>query len=179
ESPADALANASREALRMGDLLGEMLRASLAAFRNGDSKLVKTVTDLDNQIDRLNEVIKLYLTRISRDTMNEYDHQRVIDLISFITNLEHIGDILDKSLMDLAAKKVKYGLTFSPEGALEIDSIHQRLNENLELAMNVFMSSDLGMARRLFAEKQAFRELEKTAAENHLERLRSGRVESI
>lgn len=179
ESPADALANASREALRMGDLLGEMLRASLEAFRNGDRKLIKTVTDIDNHIDRLNEAIKLYLTRISRDTMNEQDQRRVIDLISFITNLEHIGDILDKSLMELAAKKVKYGLTFSSEGALEIDAIHQRLNDNLDLAMNVFMSSDIGMARRLFAEKQAFRELEKTAAENHLERLRSGRIESI
>jgi len=179
ESPADALANAAREALRMGDLLGEMLRASLEAFRNGDRKLIKTVTDIDNHIDRLNEAIKLYLTRISRDTMNEGDQRRVIDLISFITNLEHIGDILDKSLMELAAKKVKYGLTFSQEGAVEIDAIHQRLNDNLDLAMNVFMSSDIGMARRLFAEKQAFRELEKAASESHLERLRSGRIESI
>jgi phosphate:Na+ symporter len=179
ETPPDALANAAREALRMGDLLGQMLTMSLKVFRSDDRKLIKDVTSLDNHIDRLNEAIKLYLTRINREVMNERDHRRVIDLISFITNLEHIGDILDKGLMELAAKKVKYGLKFSEEGAQEIEEIHQRLNENLELAMNVFMSSDLSMARRLFAEKQVFRELEKTAAENHLERLRSGRVESI
>jgi phosphate:Na+ symporter len=179
ESPSDALANAGREALRMGDLLAQMLSTSLSVFRSDDRKLIKTVTDLDNHIDRLNEAIKLYLTRISRETMNERDQRRVIDLISFITNLEHIGDILDKSLMELAAKKVKHGLKFSQEGSQEIEEIHQRLNENLDLAMNVFMSSDLGMARRLFAEKQVFRELEKSAAENHLERLRSGRIESI
>lgn len=179
ESPSDALANAGREALRMGDLLGQMLGMSLTVFRSDDRKLIKSVTDLDNHIDRLNEAIKLYLTRINRETMNERDQRRVIDLISFITNLEHIGDILDKSLMELATKKVKYGLKFSQEGAQEIEEIHQRLNENLDLAMNVFMSSDLGMARRLFAEKQIFRELEKSAAENHLERLRSGRIESI
>jgi phosphate:Na+ symporter len=179
ESPSDALANAGREALRMGDLLGQMLKASLTVFRSDDRKLIKTVTDLDNHIDRLNEAIKLYLTRIARETMNERDQRRVIDLISFITNLEHIGDILDKSLMELAAKKVKYGLKFSQEGGQEIEEIHQRLNENLDLAMNVFMSSDLGLARRLFAEKQIFRELEKNAAESHLERLRSGRIESI
>jgi phosphate:Na+ symporter len=179
ESPPDALANAAREALRMGDLLGQMLTMSLNVFRSDDRKLIKDVAALDNHIDRLNEAIKLYLTRINRDIMNERDHRRVIDLISFITNLEHIGDILDKSLMELAAKKVKYSLKFSDEGAQEIEEIHQRLNENLELAMNVFMSSDLSMARRLFAEKQIFRELEKTAAENHLERLRSGRIESI
>ncbi len=179
ESPSDALANAGREALRMGDMLGQMLGMSLTVFRSDDRKLIKSVTDLDNHIDRLNEAIKLYLTRINRETMDERDQRRVIDLISFITNLEHMGDILDKSLMELAAKKVKYGLKFSPEGSQEIEEIHQRLNENLDLAMNVFMSSDLGMARRLFAEKQIFRELEKNAAENHLERLRSGRIESI
>jgi len=179
ETPSDALANAGREALRMGDLLCQMLKMSLSVFRSNDRKMIKSVAEFDNHIDRLNEAIKLYLTRISRDMMNERDQRRVIDLISFITNLEHIGDILDKSLMELAAKKVKHGLKFSQEGSHEIDEIHQRLNENLDLAMNVFMSSDLDMARRLFAEKQIFRELEKTAAENHLERLRSGRIESI
>ncbi len=45
--------------------------------------------------------------------------------------------------------------------------------------MNVFMTGDLVLARKLFAEKQAFRVLERQAAENHLERLRSGRIESI
>jgi phosphate:Na+ symporter len=111
--------------------------------------------------------------------MDGNDQRRIIDLIGFITNLEHIGDIVDKNLMELAAKKVKYKLKFSPEGAHEIEAIHDRLNGNLQLAMNVFMTGDLALARRLFAEKQAFRELERQAAESHLERLQSGRIESI
>jgi phosphate:Na+ symporter len=49
----------------------------------------------------------------------------------------------------------------------------------VQLAMNVFMTGDLHLARQLFAEKQAFRVLEKTASENHLLRLREGRIESI
>jgi phosphate:Na+ symporter len=179
ESPAIALANASREALRMGDAVGQMLRQSLQAFRSDDRRLIKQVSDLDNQVDRLNDAIKLYLTRVSREIMDPADQRRVIDLITFTTNLEHIGDIVDKSLMDLAAKKVKHSLKFSAEGSQELDLIHHRLNQNLDLAMNVFMSSDLKLARQLFAEKLVFRELEKSAAESHLERLRSGRIESI
>ena len=179
ESPAVALANASREALRMGDAVGQMLRQSLQAFRSDDRRLIKQVSDLDTQVDRLNDAIKLYLTRVSREIMDPADQRRIIDLITFTTNLEHIGDIVDKSLMDLAAKKVKHNLKFSIEGSQELDLIHYRLNQNLELAMNVFMSSDLKLARQLFAEKLVFRELEKTAAESHLDRLRSGRIESI
>jgi phosphate:Na+ symporter len=146
---------------------------------HGDRRLIDTCSDVDNQIDRLNEAIKLYLTRVSRDVMDSGDHKRIIDLITFTTNLEHAADIVDKSLMDLAAKKTKYGLKFSVEGSKEIEDIHRRLNANVQLAMNVFMTGDLALARKLFAEKQAFRVLEKTASENHLLRLREGRIESI
>jgi phosphate:Na+ symporter len=179
ENPSIGLANASREALRMGDLLGRMLDLSLQAFKTDDRKLVDVCSDVDSQIDRLNEAIKLYLTRVSRDVMDSGDHKRIIDLITFTTNLEHAADIVDKSLMDLAAKKTKYGLKFSAEGAKEIEDIHRRLNANVQLAMNVFMTGDLALARKLFAEKQVFRVLEKTASENHLLRLREGRIESI
>lgn len=179
ENPSIGLANASREALRMGDLLGQMLDLSLQAFQHDDRRLVDVCSDVDTQIDRLNEAIKLYLTRISRDVMDSGDHKKIIDLITFTTNLEHAADIVDKSLMELAAKKTKYGLKFSAEGAKEIGDIHRRLNANVQLAMNVFMTGDLTLARKLFAEKQVFRVLEKTASENHLLRLREGRMESI
>jgi phosphate:Na+ symporter len=179
ENPSIGLANASREALRMGDLLGQMLDLSLQAFMLGDRRLIDLCSDIDNQIDRLNEAIKLYLTRVSRDLMDSGDHKKIIDLITFTTNLEHAADIVDKSLIDLAAKKTKYGLKFSAEGSKEIEDIHRRLNANVQLAMNVFMTGELTLARKLFAEKHAFRILEKTASENHLARLREGRIESI
>ena len=141
--------------------------------------MIDLCSDVDTQIDRLNEAIKLYLTRVSRDLMDSGDHKKIIDLITFTTNLEHAADIVDKSLIDLAAKKTKYGLKFSAEGSKEIEDIHRRLNANVQLAMNVFMTGDLNLARKLFAEKHAFRILEKTASENHLLRLREGRIESI
>jgi len=179
ETPAVALANAARETLRMGDTIAQMLRQSLQVFRADDRRLLKSVSELDTQLDRLNEAIKLYLTQASRDIIDTADQKRIVDLITLTTNLEHVGDIIDKNLMDLAGKKVRYNLKFSDEGWKEIETIFRRLNDNIELAMNVFMSGDITLARQLFAEKQVFRQLEKTAAENHFERLRSGRVESI
>jgi phosphate:Na+ symporter len=43
----------------------------------------------------------------------------------------------------------------------------------------VFISGEVSMARRLLEEKVAFRELERAASESHLERLRSGKLESL
>ena len=43
-----------------------------------------------------------------------------MEIISFSINLEHVGDIIDKNLMELAAKKIKRGVVFSKEGTAEV-----------------------------------------------------------
>jgi phosphate:Na+ symporter len=179
DSPAVAIANAARETLRMGDIIEKMLRQTLEVFRNDDRKLLREVEALDDGVDQLHEAIKLYLTEMSRDAVDKADQKRSIDVITFTTNLEHIGDIIDKNLMELAAKKIKNKLRFSTEGFAEICNMHQRVENNLKLALNVFISGDVKLARRLLEEKVTFREMERAASEGHFARLRSGKLESI
>jgi phosphate:Na+ symporter len=179
ESPAVAIANAARETLRMGDIIEKMLTQTLEVFRHDDRKLLHEVEDLDNGLDTLNEAIKLYLTQVSRDTLAPEDGRRAVDIITFTTNLEHVGDIIDKNLMELANKKIRNKLQFSAAGFREICDMHARLMENLKLSLNVFISGDVRMARRLLEEKVAFRELERFASDSHLQRLRRGTPESI
>ena len=179
ESPAVAIANAARETLRMGDIVARMLRDTVDVFRNDDRRLLREVEQLDDQVDALHEAIKLYLTEVSREALDQEDHKRAIDVITFTTNLEHVGDIVDKNLMELAQKKIRNHLKFSGEGLAEICAMHKRLMDNVALALNVFMSGDVKLARQLLAEKVAFRELERQASESHLARLRSGKLESI
>ncbi|MGE0715279.1 MAG: Na/Pi cotransporter family protein [Alphaproteobacteria bacterium] len=179
ESPPVAIAAAQREALRMGDALEAMLRDTLTVFRNDDRKLLADVVRRDDVIDRLHESIKRYLTQISREVMGPADGKRVMECIVFTTNLEHVGDIIDKNLMELAQKKIKNHLTFSPEGMGEICELHGRVLETLKLSLAAFVGGDVSIARRLIAEKTMFRESERKAAERHLQRLQSGRVESI
>jgi phosphate:Na+ symporter len=179
ESPDVAIANAAREALRMGDIVERMLIQTLDVIRADDRKLLKDVEEMDNSVDALHEAIKLYLTKVSRETLDAADNRRAIDVITFTTNLEHIGDIVDKNLLELASKKIRNKLQFSTQGFAEICDMHARLLENLRLALNVFMSGDVKMARRLLEQKIAFRDLERVAAEAHLARLRLGTPESL
>jgi phosphate:Na+ symporter len=178
-TPAVALACAARETLHMGDIIETMLRQTMTALMTDDRKLVAELSRMDNMVDRLDEAIKLYVTRITRESLDERDGHRAMEIISFTINLEHIGDIIDKNLMELAAKKIKHKYQFSKEGAAELTDFHQRIIENLKLAFGVFMSGDVKVARKLIEEKAQLRSLELAAAENHLARLREGRPESI
>jgi phosphate:Na+ symporter len=179
DTPALALADAARETLRMGDLVETMLRNVMTALMTNDRDLVAQVSRTDNAVDRLDEAIKLYVTKLTRGSLDEREGRRAMEIISFAINLEHMGDIIDKNLSELAAKKIKRKLQFSSDGAAEIAAFHKRILESLRLALGTFMSGDVNDARKLLAEKTELRGAELAAAEHHLGRLRDGLPESI
>jgi phosphate:Na+ symporter len=179
DSPAEALGCALRETLNLGDRVADMLRRTIDVFERNDPKAVKAIEDADDAVDRLYEAIKLYLIQTSRTELGEEDGRRYVEILTFTTNLEHIGDIVDKNLMELATKKIRNRYAFSPEGMAELRAFHALVLENLRLALNVFTTRDIVLARRLVGEKTAMREAEAKAADSHFARLREGRTESI
>ena len=69
--------------------------------------------------------------------------------------------------------------SFSPEGLAELKRFHARVVDNMRLALNVFATRDVTLARRLLMEKTTMRVKEFEAAERHFARLKAGRPESI
>ncbi len=179
DAPAEALACAARETLNLGDRVEDMLRRAMAVFESNDQKEVRLVEQADDAVDRLHEAIKLYLIQASRRELSEEESRRYVEILTFTTNLEHVGDIVDKNLMELASKKIRNRYAFSPEGLAELKAFHARVMENLRLALNVFTTRDIALARRLLGEKTALREAEMKATDSHFARLREGRAQSI
>lgn len=174
DTPAAALASAERETLRMSDTVSRMLSDTLEVFRTDNSSLASKVHNRDNRVDILYDSIKKYLARITRESLNDNESQRHLQIMTFSTNLEHIGDIIDKSLLELADKKIRNHLTFSREGFSEINEAYALVIDNLTLAQHVFMTNNLKMARQLFQGKIDLRKLEVQTSEKHMRRLREG-----
>ena len=179
ETPSVALAGAAREALRMVDVFETMLRGTLDSLNRGDRKRVTETARMDSVLDRLDTAIKEYLTSLDTDALDDTDHRRLSEILAFTTNLEHAGDIVEKSLMPLAAKRIKRGISFSEGSREEIREMLDRLTSNARAAAAVFMTEDPRTARQLLGEKEVFRELELRATEEHFGRPRTGRAESI
>jgi len=179
ETPALALADAARETLRMGDTVEVMLREVMGALMSNNRTTVVEVSRMDNIVDRLDEAIKIYVTKLTRGSLDDREGRRAMEIISFAINLEHVGDIIDKNLCEVAGKKIKRKLQFSTEGATELAAFHKRVLESLKIALAVFMSGDVAQARKLIAEKAELRNAALGAADRHLERLREGRPETL
>ena len=179
EDPVVALSTAARETLRIGDTVIEMLETSLNTLRSNDAKGCASVKLLDDKVDALQEAVKIYLARFTSGDIEDAEMRRATEILSYAINLEHIGDIVDHGLNDLASRKIKGHLAFSGEGFHEIEAFYEKTVANLRIAQTIFMSRDLELARRLVEVKVDMRRLEQESAARHLDRIRQRRAESI
>ena len=179
DQPALAIGQATREALRMGDVAQNMLRDAMVVLRTDNQELLEDVERRDDQLDYLDREIKLFIARLGRETMSADMAQKEIALISFIGNLENIGDIIDKNLMELARKKLYQGRRFSEAGEAELIEFHSLVSKNLERAIAGFAANDRSLAQEVLDMRPMVRQRERELRDSHLARLRRGLAESL
>ncbi len=178
-TPSLAISNAAREALHQADIVETMLVGMLRVIKENDQRLAEDLRKMDDTVDQLYSAIKYYLTKISRESLSEEESRRWTDIISFTINMEQIGDIVERVLLDIEDKKIKKGRSFSDAGMAEICELHARLVDNLRLGMSVFLNGSVRDAQKLLEEKARFRDLERAYAGTHLMRLSENTVQSI
>lgn len=178
-TPSLAISCAAREALHQADVVETMMHGMLRVIETNDLRLAGELRKLDDQVDQLYSAIKYYLTKISREALGEAESRRWTDIISFTINMEQIGDIIERILIDVEDRKIKHGRSFSEAGINEIRELHARLVDNLRLGMSVFLNGSVHDAQKLLEEKARFRDLERAYAATHLARLSHQTVQSI
>jgi phosphate:Na+ symporter len=179
ETPAIALGNAAREALRMIDVLDEMLNGVLNALGQSDRQKIVETRRMDDILDRLNTAIKDYLIKIDPEALTEEDDKRLAAILAFTTNLELAGDTIDRSAMGTIARQLKRGLVLVRGGRADVRAMLDRLSANLRLAATAFMTGDDRAARTLADEKAIFRDMEAKATAAHFRHLRESKPAAI
>ena len=178
-TPSLAISCAVRESMHQADVVETMLTGMLGVIKNNDRKLSEDLRRMDDTVDELYSDIKYYLTKISREALSDNEGRRWTDIISFTINMEQIGDIVERVLIDIEDKKINLGREFSEAGMAEICDLHNRLVDNLRLGMSVFLHGNVRDAQKLLEEKTRFRDLEREYAGTHLSRLSDKTLQSI
>ena len=177
--PAVSLASAKREALHMAEISQKMVVSSLAVLQDNNLTLRHEIIKNEDIVDNLFDSIKLYIARILQEELTPTETQKALNILNFTTNMEHIGDIVNNSLMDISGKKIDKHIQFSKEGMSEIISIHEVVCSNYDLAINTFVSDDCELAKVLYEKKQELHKLEKRSVSKHLQRIGKGIADSL
>jgi hypothetical protein len=102
--------------------------------------------------------------------LNAEDGARSQEILAFVINVEHIGDIVANNLIEFAAKKINRGQVFSEDELRDIVAMHAHVMESLHLGLSVFLHSDVRAAQQLVEKKATLWRIENEAAERYTRR---------
>ncbi|MEO0073371.1 MAG: Na/Pi cotransporter family protein [candidate division WOR-3 bacterium] len=178
-APELAVAQTTREVQRMGDIVLDMFTQALPVFLSGDKEGRRRIIAADDEVDRLEESITAFLAKVPQEGIGPELSKRTVALFYVTDELEHIGDIISKNLMNYARRKINENLAFSDEGLADISGFHQEVKRRLEMANAALATWDRELSERLMQERQWGVDRKRELHNRHLDRLSAGLKETI
>ncbi|TET43933.1 Na/Pi cotransporter family protein [candidate division TA06 bacterium] len=179
DTPSLAIGQAQREAMRMADIVMAMFAKVKDVLRRNDDTLRKEIVAEDDRVDELAGSITTYLTRISQEELTKDQSLRGVALLHIVDELESVGDVVSKSLMIYAKKKIELGFYFSKEGFSEINEFHEFVSKSLRMAVTSFSSWDGDLARKTLDRRVEGERRQSRLHDAHIDRLRKDKKESL
>ncbi|MGQ9631957.1 MAG: Na/Pi symporter [bacterium] len=180
DTPPLAISQATREILRMAGLVESMLQDVMVALFENNEEVLESLKGRDNAVDTLNREITLYLAKIFNEERGANGGPRKdIGLLYIVYEIENVGDIIDKNILELAQKKINGQLSFSKEGQNELMNLYRMVEENLKLAIAAFATWDQEIAQKVKRHQPRIQQLEKELHRTHIIRLHRGLSESV
>ncbi len=174
-----ALGQVAREIVRMADMIQEMHKAALHAIRNVSEESADRIRQMDDDVDHLNREIKLFLSALGEGSLDSAQTNRAVAYIAIVSDLENIGDCIDKTLGEHVRRMAERKQHFSEEGAAELEAFLAEVEEIYREAVSAFVTRDAKAAGIVIARKKSVGQRERDLRMAHIGRLRKGTPESL
>jgi phosphate:Na+ symporter len=179
DRPQRALDCTARELLGMGQQIERMLVAIEPLYDHWSSENGKLIRAQDAEIQKMHFDVKLYLAQLGKKGLEEVLGRRSMEFASISSSLASASDTITRIMLELAERLDRQNLQFSKQGREEIGDFSDRVQSNVQLALNVMMNQNPAEARELVAAKEKVRNVEQKLQRSHIGRLREGLVDSI
>jgi len=174
-----ALGQVAREIIRMADMIQEMQSVAVQAVRAPDLDLPERIRGMDDDVDRLTREIKVFLSELSEGSLDPGQTKRGIAYIAMISDLENIGDFIDKTLGEHVRRMAERGQRFSSVGTAELVSLLAEVEEMYREAVSAFVTRDRKAAEIVLSRKKVIGQMERDLRLAHIRRLQKGTPESL
>ena len=180
DTPCQALANATREVVRVCETVEIMLKRIMELYEAADDDKIKALAALDDRVDRKHAAIKLYLAKVTIRQLSEAEALRCQELIGACVKLEQVGDIIVRNMLAHVQKKLDRGLEFTDEGWRELAAFHASVLAN---ARHGLQRADLARPRNRAPagarKRTGCATSKRQTSQSHFVRLRDGTPKSV
>lgn len=170
--PAAAINSARNATLKMGDLVQEELKESLAFFNTKSGKHREGTQQYEDAVNTLDSKITEYLIQISHEELAQDDTDALIANLQVIKNIERIGDITMNLIgfYDLVYDEKQ---DFSDHAKEDINAMSNVVIEMIELTMQYYFEPDESIAQQIQDKENYLDMLEEKGRKRHFKRMSS------
>lgn len=188
ETPAMALDLARSEIARMAKITGRMLDGFIQPFLENDPgqdsvhpqlTVMEGIEMRERKLDFLEKKIKKYLLQIGQEELSDTQIAEVFGMITISSQMESIGDIMERNLRPLVTKKRGLQLDFSDEGKKELIKYNTKVCKQFSRLEKTFSELDPKRAKKVMVKEEKYLNLEAQYRESHFQRLHAAREESV
>jgi len=178
-TPSIAIEIARRELVGMAHLVNSMLSDSITLFTHKDSRVIDTIREKEEHVNFLRDKLNDYLLRISHADISDNEVDNVFRVMFATKELEQIGDIISKNLIEKGEWWLGAGLEFSDEGKNELVEFHRLTQKQLNRAIEILDTLNLDVARKQLRKYDHYKKVGIELERNHFDRLKQAVGKSI
>ena len=188
-TPAIAIELAGAELSRMAKILGRMHRAAMVPFISDKPErdaiypkeldLFQGLTMREKKIDFLEEQIRRYLLKISRQELSIGQGKEISRYISILDSMERINVVITRQILPLIKRKQKIQTNFSEEGKKELLRYHKKVGKQLDRVQQMMNTMDFSIARKVKKKKARYNRFYSKMRKQHLKRMLDLKQESV
>lgn len=146
---------------------------ALSVFFDWNEDMAKQIEADEEHLDRYEDKLGTYLVKLSEQSLNKSESNRINQLLHCIGDFERMGDHA-LNILDSARELKDKRLSFSDEAMSELKVIISALQEILDLAFDSFFESDIQKAGRVEPLEDVIDVLQQELRTRHIGRLQRG-----
>jgi phosphate:Na+ symporter len=179
QSPTIAIEVSRQELVGMAKLVQSMLDDSIRLFIDKNPSTIDTIHEKENHINFLRDKLNDYLLKISHSDINEKEVDSVFKVMFATKELEQIGDIISKNILEKGKWWLGTGLEFSHEGKEELIEFHRLTQKQLKRAIDILSTFNLDIARKQLRKYEHYKQVGIELERSHFDRLKQAINKSI
>lgn len=174
DKPSLALQHSFKATKNMADISKKCLFTSFELLDKYDEEKVQLVSNLEDKVDKYEDILGTYLLKISSKNLSEKDSEDLTMLLHTIGNFERIADHAC-NITQAARQMYEKKLEFSEKAKEELDVFRAALTDIVDIAFECFTKKDDNLAKNVEPLEEVIDDLNMELKARHVRRLREGR----
>jgi phosphate:Na+ symporter len=171
EIPSVGLQRVSLELARLGQLVLALVRRAPAAVVDGRLEDLQTLLSEDEEVDRLEAAILVYIGRLSLGEHTQEDGQQMVGLAQTANNLESVSDIVTTKLVSLGQQRIAEGIDLARLRDETTARFVSAVMRNLEQAIQTIDQPNASDMAEVIAAKREIEDLAAATRKSLMEKL--------